>query len=105
MKYIVIKQKIKRYSFWFLILTFFSVLVLLFDRHPFNRKYRARLMHEYQELSLLHQQKKELVQQLFAEKKALLHDPFYQEKVAREELFLIQKNERIVRLDSFFKNG
>ncbi len=98
MKYILIKQKIKRYSFWFLILTFFSVLVLLFDRHPFNRKYRARLMHEYQELFALYQKKEQEIDRLLSEKEALLHDPFYQEKVAREELFLIQKNDRIVRL-------
>ena len=105
MKYIWMKQKIKRYSFWFLVMMFFSLLVLLFDRHPFNRKYRARLMHEYQELFALYQKKEEKIEQLFSEKEALLHDPFYQEKVAREELFLIQKNERIVRINDTSKSA
>ena len=70
----------------------------LLGSHTFNRLYRSDLRNKYNELSVECSQKSKLLKEYEDEKKALVSNAFYQEKIGREELFLIKKGDFVFRV-------
>lgn len=98
MKYILYLHRHKKKIIFILCFLSLYILKLFFDFHTFNKTYRLGLKNRYEVLSHDRHQKESLLKKYTYEKKALVSDTFYQEKVAREELFLLKKGDVVFRI-------